>query len=468
MGITTTSSAPFPARPSAVNAPHYSRAHSQMFLFAITPQLGLAAAMVALSGAALKAQRTPQVLSQSTFEAGGSAACAMAMTSDLRLKTENAQASLLAAPVVGLTPRQASSPALSVEVRSPRGQAWQLRAAGTIGPSSTSCATPSQWSRGWVQVARTLPGGGVAFAWGARSLSSIDPSQDRQGAAISVWQERGPDRFRFDVHSRRLHWTELSRFSHVIQRPDSVRNDTTGGWTRFTRPFTVKDSAQSQHGAETIELRTSWQHVIGRAAIQLSAGGMSNLFARQDGTAADSLTKSVAAQRVLKTQLWLRADADVQLTSAASVLFSAAALPSSTFARVGQRGMVSVGLSLRTSALRRDHATTASRTSGDLEVISALPAAFDSATRAHGDSVTVRLRLKYPSARRIEISGEPFHWKPVSMTRVDDEWWELSLTAAPGTYRVSMRVDNTKWTAPQGWPSIRDEFGSDVALITLR
>lgn len=125
--------------------------------------------------------------------------------------------------------------------------------------------------------------------------------------------------------------------------------------------------------------------------------------------------------------------------------------------------MASVGLSLATPTFRRARATDA-----DNAVAFEMRRVLSTVVATPDDSILVRVRLRNSTARQIEISGEPFRWKPVGMQRVDNEWWEVLVLAKPGTYRVSVRVDGTRWIAPPGWPSIHDEFGGEIALVPIR
>ena len=54
------------------------------------------------------------------------------------------------------------------------------------------------------------------------------------------------------------------------------------------------------------------------------------------------------------------------------------------------------------------------------------------------------------------------------MHRLKDGEWEAVLPIAPGTYRVSLRVDGSPWSAPPGLVAVTDEFNGEVGLVVIR
>jgi hypothetical protein len=84
------------------------------------------------------------------------------------------------------------------------------------------------------------------------------------------------------------------------------------------------------------------------------------------------------------------------------------------------------------------------------------------------DSTRVLVRLRIPHAKQVELSGEPTSWTPVTMRRVQGDWWEAHLNARPGSYRMNIRVDGRQWIAPPGTVTSRDEFGGEVGVIHIR
>lgn len=78
------------------------------------------------------------------------------------------------------------------------------------------------------------------------------------------------------------------------------------------------------------------------------------------------------------------------------------------------------------------------------------------------------VRVRAPRALKVEISADFTDWTPVPMRRVKDGEWEAVLPIAPGTYRVSLRVDGSPWAAPPGLVPVMDEFNGEVGLVVIR
>ena len=78
------------------------------------------------------------------------------------------------------------------------------------------------------------------------------------------------------------------------------------------------------------------------------------------------------------------------------------------------------------------------------------------------------LRIRVPSARTVELSGDFTGWKPVALTRGDDDRWEATLPIAPGMHRLAIRIDGEAWTAPPGVSAVPDEFQGTVGIIIVK
>jgi hypothetical protein len=424
-------------------------------------------------------------------ESGGGPLCAVGVSSDVSLEGAGAAVSLVSTPFTGGLRDRATLPVLAVDVARTFGRRWQLRASGAAGASASRCPAQSQWSRGWIQLARAIPRGGVSVGVGARSLSTLDPSRDRTGVTLALWQQRGAARFGVDVRAFMTQSQRLSRFTYTAQRPDSFPNDTAqGGWVRYTRPVQEADSAITSQRSQSIALRTSWQRRLGRTALDVSAGAIGDLRGTNHSPSpTDSSAGAAAGARWTRIQPWARLDARVRLRSWADLLLGLAALPAvpdqraTTFAatanvRGSAKGVLSLGFSF--AAGRREPApagtTIDSSAHSNSLTASATRALFEvhrvDSAEASTDSldgrVTVVLRLRDPDARVVEVSGEPFGWRAVPLLRTGTDWWEARVRMPTGTWRMSVRRDGRRWTAPPGVPALRDEFGGEVGLVTVR
>ncbi len=80
----------------------------------------------------------------------------------------------------------------------------------------------------------------------------------------------------------------------------------------------------------------------------------------------------------------------------------------------------------------------------------------------------VRVRFALPTSVRVAtITGDVTTWQPVALTRLADGRWEVWLDAAPGLYRINLRLDDGPWLAPPGVPSVDDDFGGRVGLLSI-
>jgi 1,4-alpha-glucan branching enzyme len=78
------------------------------------------------------------------------------------------------------------------------------------------------------------------------------------------------------------------------------------------------------------------------------------------------------------------------------------------------------------------------------------------------------LRIRIPSARSVELSGDFTGWKPIALQRADDNHWEVTLAIAPGMHRLAIRVDGDAWTPPPGVSAVPDEFQGLVGVIVVK
>ncbi|MGH7561206.1 MAG: glycogen-binding domain-containing protein [Gemmatimonadales bacterium] len=80
----------------------------------------------------------------------------------------------------------------------------------------------------------------------------------------------------------------------------------------------------------------------------------------------------------------------------------------------------------------------------------------------------VRLSLRAPSARAVEVAGDWTSWKPVPLTRAANGVWYVDQRINPGEYRYAFRVDGTAWTVPDGVAAVNDGFGGRSAWLFVK
>jgi hypothetical protein len=78
-----------------------------------------------------------------------------------------------------------------------------------------------------------------------------------------------------------------------------------------------------------------------------------------------------------------------------------------------------------------------------------------------------QLRLQAPGARHVEVTGDFTGWDAVPLDRRPDGSWEATLPISSGAHRFNVRVDGGAWTVPAGVPTVPDDYGSRVGLLTI-
>jgi hypothetical protein len=76
------------------------------------------------------------------------------------------------------------------------------------------------------------------------------------------------------------------------------------------------------------------------------------------------------------------------------------------------------------------------------------------------------LLLNVP-ATTLEIAGDFSGWEAVTLIRRGGRW-RLPTALPPGVYRVIIRADGADWRPPNGFPKLRDDFGGEVGVLTIR
>jgi hypothetical protein len=79
----------------------------------------------------------------------------------------------------------------------------------------------------------------------------------------------------------------------------------------------------------------------------------------------------------------------------------------------------------------------------------------------------VTLRVRAPSARLVEITGDFTNWTPAQLQPSGTGWWSTLLPMSQGKYQMNVRVDGGAWTVPPGLLSMLDEFGGAVGLLVI-
>ncbi|MHB1329447.1 MAG: glycogen-binding domain-containing protein [Gemmatimonadales bacterium] len=89
-------------------------------------------------------------------------------------------------------------------------------------------------------------------------------------------------------------------------------------------------------------------------------------------------------------------------------------------------------------------------------------AAFELEVLAEGQVV----RVRHPTAQRVELVGDFSGWQPVPMTR-RSEAWETRLRLTSGVYLINLRVDGRALEVPAGLSSTEDSFGGRAGVMIV-
>lgn len=90
----------------------------------------------------------------------------------------------------------------------------------------------------------------------------------------------------------------------------------------------------------------------------------------------------------------------------------------------------------------------------------------DSLASAAGDAPRRVLRVRAPTARRVEIMGDFTGWEPVELS-VDGEVFTGTFALSTGSHRLALRLDGGAWIPAANTPAIDDDFGGRVGLLVV-
>lgn len=406
-------------------------------------------------------QSRPAFAAASTITSGNGASCNVAVGTALSTQYNGLSATVLSAPMTTFNGALFGTPMASVAWRSSESRRWRVTTDAAVGPANADCSTLSAASRGYVQLARAGRHSGVAISYGSRSLSSVDPGLDRQGITATAWRSMGNAIVTADVRGYRRGTSVFRNYTEAWRTfEDTMYSVQADSMERRPRRELVRDSADVEEPRHALDLRARLQWKRGRVALDVIAGGTAGTIDRyrQAQSRVDTMPSS---ERPLRTtpfalQSWARAEVQFVATSFLRLNAGLAMLPERPLHGTPGRRVALFGLAFDGLPRRAVSSNDASPRSVAL---------FESIRQ---DSAIVIVRLCVPDATHVELSGEPTSWTPIAMQRANDGWWEAPLRAQPGTYRMNVRIDGKRWSAPPGTVPTRDEFGGEVGVMQLR
>lgn len=90
------------------------------------------------------------------------------------------------------------------------------------------------------------------------------------------------------------------------------------------------------------------------------------------------------------------------------------------------------------------------------------------ARRTSADSAAIEIVA--PDASSVELLADFTNWTPVALTRtgrVAGAVWRIERAVPPGAHRLAIRLDGGAWTVPPNLPSVTDDLGGTVGVITI-
>jgi hypothetical protein len=76
------------------------------------------------------------------------------------------------------------------------------------------------------------------------------------------------------------------------------------------------------------------------------------------------------------------------------------------------------------------------------------------------------IELRVERATTVELMADFTDWTPVALERGDGVW-RLQRAVSPGLHRLAIRIDGGEWTTPANLPTVEDDLGGRVALLTV-
>ena len=155
-------------------------------------------------------------------------------------------------------------------------------------------------------------------------------------------------------------------------------------------------------------------------------------------------------------EVWGQVQGSYILANDVALIASGGVHPSSAAYGVSRARFMQLGFRVAPRALWKPRLPTGVRPAA---------AAFEVKDAERGQRT---LRVRVPSARTVELSGDFTGWKPIALTRGDDDRWEATVAITPGIHRVAIRVNGEAWTPPPGVSSVPDEFQGTVGIIVVK
>lgn len=281
---------------------------------------------------------------------------------------------------------------------------WEVDGAASAFGETGALPTSSGEATGRLRLGDDLRGASLGAAVGA--TRHIDQTSALSRALAGGWWTAGAERFAIDVTA--------TRTSFPVE----------GGGASFA---ISKDVAYT-------DAAFSWRHQASGIALGATAG-------------ARGLTSGPVSSGT-----WFAADATLWLAPNAGIVLAAGRTLEDVVRGVPRASYASVSLHLSS----RPHATIVERQAAHSPRIVV--------QRMNADSAAVEIVA--PNASSVELIADFTDWAPVALARAGAVW-RVERAISPGAHRLAIRIDGGAWTVPPNLPSVSDELGGTVGVITV-
>ncbi len=83
-------------------------------------------------------------------------------------------------------------------------------------------------------------------------------------------------------------------------------------------------------------------------------------------------------------------------------------------------------------------------------------------------SAVQRFTARIGGVESVEIMGDFSDWEPMPLVRRGRDLWELLVPMHAGVHQINLRIDGGEWIAPPGFPTMKDGFNGEVAVLVVK
>jgi hypothetical protein len=284
-------------------------------------------------------------------------------------------------------------------------RAWQVQGSAAVSLFSQTNLRPTTSADGLIQLRGGSMLRGLAFGGGAGTTSHNAVSIPVSRGVADAWWTLGDERLSVEA--------SLTR-TRAVFGESSI--------------FVDLSARNPNH----LDLSGSWRHERGGWSAGLSAG-----MRDQTGSGTSPST-------------WTSIDAAAWLTTRMALAVSAGRTLEDLV-----RGVPRVS-----------YAGVALRISSEPHVRAFAPALRGARVTVSRTGGTARVEITGVVASRVELRGDFTDWNEVALERSGNSW-HLERAIAPGSHRLTIRLDGGEWIVPVNLPHVEDDLAGTVGLITV-